>query len=488
MNAPDKLSAGAAAPAGQQPGQIPPAAGAAGSKSAGGTNAGTAPGPGQQTPKQDENNAQHGKRALIVAAIFGSLVVGGLLVDSLLSTEPTAVAAKVEEPPKAEQVDPFADFDAKQRAELARLEQVARKKAEKEPVPGQPLAPVRTPEQELREAARLEDLKIALASIRSKSMVVDGTRGAEPVARATGNPAAGLGAAGGASKAEATLAQLRQAIDRARAGGGDGAAGGAKLVNASLGGAGGTAAAAAPFVRELSGADAAAAVVGQSASARRERGEGPRPGELLVPVGTVMAAVLDMQISSDWEGRWRALLTRDIYDIDREYVLLPKGTRIMGSTVRARPVNEAINERMALTARWAVLPNGARIDLSRSGVLDTSGVGAIAGDVDRHFLAQLGGTVAYGVIGGLGAVTAAKSVARGDNVAQVALGATAGAEIAGGLVDIGQRVAARYLNLVPTINVMPGTSMVVFLDDELYLTPWSRLEGLGANTQLRAAR
>jgi type IV secretory pathway VirB10-like protein len=147
--------------------------------------------------------------------------------------------------------------------------------------------------------------------------------------------------------------------------------------------------------------------------------------------------------------------------------------------VRPKPVNEAINERMALTAQWLVLPNGARIDLARSSMLDAGGVAAIEGDVNRHFLAMLGGVVAYGVIGGLGAVEAARRTDRDPTVAAAGIisgGRSAGAEIASGLSDIGKRIASRYLNLVPTITLKPGTPMNVFLDDEMYLKPWAPID------------
>jgi len=173
------------------------------------------------------------------------------------------------------------------------------------------------------------------------------------------------------------------------------------------------------------------------------------------------------------------MVTRDIYDLSQEVILIPKGTRVLGTAARPKPVNEAINERMALAAQWLVLPNGARIDLSRTAALDGAGIAAIEGDVNRHFLATLGGVVAYGVIAGWGAREAVKSV-DSNPVASVAVvplgGRTAGAEIALGLADIGKRVASRYLNLVPTITIRPGTPMNIFLDDEMYLSAWAPID------------
>jgi type IV secretory pathway VirB10-like protein len=424
--------------------------------------------PADATSKTDEKVAQHGKRAFMVGSILIGLIVGGLLVDSIFNPRKPPAARKVEERAVANNSDPFADFDAKQKLELANLESERKKKLKQQAVVSAAVAasaPPRTPEEELRELARLEDVKRGLVALRSTDMISSSNRRGE--ARAGAGAGAGAdGSSGGPnSQAEATLAQLKQAIVRARAGGGPAGAGASRGGDEPASG----------FSRDLQGAEASAAIVGQAGAARRERGEGQRRGEMLLPVGSVLSAVLDLEVSSDWEGRWRAMLTRDVYDSTREFILLPKGTRILGTTAKLKPVNEAINERMALAARWAVLPNGARIDLSRTGTLDASGVGALEGEVNRHFLAQIGGVAAYGVIGGIGAVAAGKA-AGGTDPTQVSLGSTAGAEVAAGLVEIGKRVAGRYLNLVPTILVKPGTAMSIFMDDELYLLPWAPVD------------
>ena len=451
--------------------------------------------PPTQPPGGDEQVSQHGKRVVIVGAVLGGLIVGGLLVDSLRSPpKPIAAVADTGKPPPQ---DPFVDFEAKQRVEAARLEterqkklalERARAEAQREAPPPSAAAP-RSPEQDLRETARMEDLKRSLAAVSSQEMLVsnpraprdsrdprDTPRDPKDAPRRTGSttgsggvPATGTAAAGSVAAAavgaeaqtgqsQSTLTRLRQAIDRVRGGTGSGDD-------------------AARYVRDLAGAQASGAIVGQTATARREKGDAQREGEYLVPVGTVMAAVLDIEVNSDWEGRWRALIARDIYDLNQDVILIPKGTRVLGSSARPKPVNEAINERMALIAQWLVLPNGARIDLSRSAMLDGAGVAALEGDVNRHFLATLGGVAAYGVIGGLAATRAARSTSNDTNLAvSVLAGRDAGAEIAAGLADVGRRVASRYLNLVPTIVVKPGTPMNVFLDDELFLRAWAPID------------
>lgn len=458
-------------------------------------------GPATTTPGNDEQSAQHGKRAIVVASVLGALVVGGLLVDSVHTPSKAGVPAP-EASRTAVPQDPFVDFEARQRMEAARLESEKQKKLAQEKarqqsrqqdmrdaapgIMGPASSAPRSAEDEAREAARIDDLKHALAAVRSKEMLVSGARERPPqVADARGSvqanatnlrngsnaPAANTGGTpngiAGGSDSGSTLARLRLAIDRVRGG------------SANASGTGSPGSDAVQFVRDLRGPEASGTVVGQSATARRERGDAQRPGEYLIPVGTVMSAVLDMELNSDWEGRWRAMVTRDVYDLSQDVILIPKGTRVLGTSARPKPVNEAINERMALVAQWLVLPNGARIDLSRSAMLDGGGIAAIEGDVNHHYLATLGGVVAYGVIAGWGASQAAKSVDNspaGVAAAVIGGGRTAGAEIALGLADIGKRVASRYLNLVPTITIKPGTPVNIFLDDEMLLNAWAPID------------
>jgi len=246
-------------------------------------------GPATQTPGSEEQSSQHGKRAVIVAAVLGALVVGGLLVDSLRTPSKAQAAAQDTARAPVPQ-DPFVDFEAKQKMEAARLDserqkKLAEEKAEKArrdaaraeglrdtATTGTAAAPAtRNLEDEAREKARIDDLTHALAAVRSHEMVVATARD-----RAGGDAKSAPAGAGTASlrnvadsdsakgAGDSTLARLRQAIDRVRGGANASGTAGADGVR---------------FVRDLRGPEASAAVVGQSASSRRERGEPQRPGE-----------------------------------------------------------------------------------------------------------------------------------------------------------------------------------------------------------------
>ncbi len=214
-------------------------------------------------------------------------------------------------------------------------------------------------------------------------------------------------------------------------------------------------------------------VVGEVVSSRRQRdpyNAGPQPGEVRVPVATVLSAVMVDDVISDYDGNWRALLTHDVYDVAREHILMPKGTKITGRTVRVSKVNEILQNRMAFGVTWAVLPDGKRIDMRRTATTDVAGVAALQGAVDRHILAQLGGIAAYAVLG-LGPSFSTSVGAEAQSSQDVAL-----QEFTSGSRDMGRRFALKYLNVVPTITIRSGTPMRIFIEDELFIRPWGRVD------------
>lgn len=214
-------------------------------------------------------------------------------------------------------------------------------------------------------------------------------------------------------------------------------------------------------------------IVGEPIANRKESpngDRGPRPGEVLLPTGTVLSAVLDMDMISDYDGPFRGLLVRDVYDVENKYVLFPKGTRIVGTTLRIQNINEPIQARMAMAVKWAILPNGNRIDFSKMAALDAAGVAALKDKVNHHILAQLLGLTAYGV---LGAAPGLNIQGQGEPLSSQQ---QTTASITRGMRDQFSEFAKKYLNLVPTITIRAGTPFKIFVEDDLYIKPWSRVD------------
>ena len=189
----------------------------------------------------------------------------------------------------------------------------------------------------------------------------------------------------------------------------------------------------------------------------------PEPGQKLIPTGTVIGAVLDQRLMSDYIGPFRALVTHDVYDVMGRFIIIPKGSRVIGRSLRIANVNEPIQARMGLTVRWLVLPNGKRISFEkRVAALDQAGVPAIKDQVNYHFVAQFLGVAAY-------AVLASSTSYKGSGYAN---DSTFEGQLGQSLREQFAPLAAKYLNLVPTITLREGTPLKIFIEDDIYAFAW----------------
>ena len=206
-------------------------------------------------------------------------------------------------------------------------------------------------------------------------------------------------------------------------------------------------------------ASRAPSVVGQPTSSQSQ----PLPGQKLLPLTTVMRAVLDQKVMSDYVGPVRLLIVNDVYDVSNTHVLIPSGSKVLAQSLLVPNVNAPIQSRMGIAVQAMILPNGKSIDFSRQAALDREGIAAVGGDVDYHLLEQFLGVAAFALIST--GTSRAGSGANTDTTFQGELGQELRRQFS--------PLLQRYLSLVPTITLEPGTPMRIFVQEELYIFPWS---------------
>lgn len=188
-------------------------------------------------------------------------------------------------------------------------------------------------------------------------------------------------------------------------------------------------------------------------------------GKYKLPVGTVIPGITAMKTISDYPGTIKGIVTQDIYDIDYQSVLIPKGSEIIIKSVRISNVNEPIQARMGYTVPWIVLPNGNKIDMSKSSGLDREGVAAMKDQVNYHFMAQFLGVAAYALVASetsyVGTGTESEATYSGD--------------VGRGIRSQVSPIAQKYLSLVPTITIKAGQSLNIILEEEIFLEPWKNI-------------
>ena len=195
-----------------------------------------------------------------------------------------------------------------------------------------------------------------------------------------------------------------------------------------------------------------------SVPARLEVPQDP-PGWERIYEGSFLEAVLATQLTGDFPGPVLAVVAIPFYSADRQRILVPRGTRILGT---AQAVTNQDQSRLGVGFHRLIFPNGSWVSLQFRG-LNQLGEGALKDQVDRHYFSMFAAVGAVGVLSGL--------TAAGGNPYE---GGTASMRSAAGqgLGQAATRILDRFLNRLPTITIRAGHRLRVwFTADVLVLRP-----------------
>lgn len=313
---------------------------------------------------------------------------------------------------------------------------------------------------ELREVLRLEALERRTRSLRTPSLVQT-FRSPEDRRESSldeGQPAepAGGGGQAGAAPAESaadpsvqpvvlpdTAALLAQAQE---------------VAAASLGGTAPDPMRREPVERTVPGVTGPE--VGETPEAARVTSPADPPGYERVYESSVLSAVLVTQLSGDFAGPVLAEVAIPFYSKDRQRILVPRGTRLLGT---AQPVQDQDQSRLAVGFHRMVWPDGRWVDLSFHG-LNQIGESALEDQVNRHYWSMFAAAGAVGILAGL-TLQGANPYAGG------LAGFRAGA--GQGFGQSATQILQRFLNRMPTITVRAGHRLRVWVTSD-FLVPRPR--------------
>ena len=342
---------------------------------------------------------------------------------------------------------------ARARAELERrqaagAEEMARLQAESETPNTAALIPgIGAAESELREALRLEELERRTRSLR-----------ALPVSQSYRDPnaTAESSEAGTGDAADADVALLENTVQAALA-----------SFEQSVG----------ALEEELEAEERLLAALGATAPAPNPGAAAPpssprtagtaEPGRSVQPTdppgweriheGSFLEGVLLTQLTGDFLGPVLAMVSVPFYSADRQRILIPRGTRVVGT---AQAVQDPDQSRLAVAFHRLILPDRSWIDLEFTG-LNQAGEGALRDQVDRHYFSTFAAAGAIGVVSGL-------ALAGGSP-----FGLRAG--VGQGLGQSATSVLDRFLNRLPTITIRAGHRLRIwFTSDVLVPRPGTR--------------
>ncbi|WP_435171628.1 TrbI/VirB10 family protein [Falsirhodobacter sp. 1013] len=171
--------------------------------------------------------------------------------------------------------------------------------------------------------------------------------------------------------------------------------------------------------------------------------------------GTTLEAVLETAISTELPGVIRAAITNDVYSYDGSNVLLPRGTRLIGSY--NSDVSIASN-RAQLAWNRAITPDGRSVELGGYGA-DQLGMSGQTGFVDTRFGERFGSAFLISMLAITPQVVVDDSA--GANTQELA------EDVGEDLENTTQSVMNDYLSLPPVIYIDQGTTMTVFVNRDL---------------------
>lgn len=175
--------------------------------------------------------------------------------------------------------------------------------------------------------------------------------------------------------------------------------------------------------------------------------------------GTTLDTVLVNRLDGDFSGPVKVMVTNAVYSQDRQHVLIPEGTFVLGEVEKVSSFGQ---RRLAVVFHRMIMPDGYSVDLDQFHGLDSKGETGLTDQVNHHYFQIFGASIALGVIAGAAEATTSAGINESgtDAVRQ---------GIASSLAQSGAHVLDRFLNILPEITIREGHRIKVYLTQDLLL-------------------
>lgn len=172
--------------------------------------------------------------------------------------------------------------------------------------------------------------------------------------------------------------------------------------------------------------------------------------------GQWLEAVLVTRLDGEFPGPVLATVSVPFYSADRQRILIPRGSRLIGTY---QPVRRRDQTRLAVSFHRLVLLDGRHVPLRFHG-LNQAGSSGFADQVDRHYLSTFLAAGAVGILSGFG-------LARGNPYS----GGIDGLMATGGqgLAQTSDNILDRFLNRLPTVTIREGHRVRAWLTSDVLI-------------------
>ena len=177
--------------------------------------------------------------------------------------------------------------------------------------------------------------------------------------------------------------------------------------------------------------------------------------------GSVFEGVVTNHIDSGLAGPILIMLTTDYYSHDHQQLLLPQGTRVIGSV---QAVNSSQARKMVVAFHRAICPDGFSVDLNKFAGLDPLGTTGLATKVDNRYLQTFAVAAAIGGLGGLAQI-GNQSVL--DPSSQLRNGITSQSS------EEGEQILNHFLSRLPIITLKEGSRARIYIGRDILIPSYT---------------
>jgi type IV secretory pathway VirB10-like protein len=178
--------------------------------------------------------------------------------------------------------------------------------------------------------------------------------------------------------------------------------------------------------------------------------------------GTVLEGVVTNHVDGGLAGPILVMLTTDYYSHDHQQLLMPQGTRLIGSV---QSVGNAQQRKMFVTFHRAVCPDGFSLDFDKYLGLDQIGTTGLATKVDHGYLMAFGAAAAIGGLGGLAQIGNNGTVFTPSTQIRNGISEQTAAE--------GEQVLNHFLNRLPIITLKEGSRARIYIGRDILIPSYA---------------
>jgi type IV secretory pathway VirB10-like protein len=179
--------------------------------------------------------------------------------------------------------------------------------------------------------------------------------------------------------------------------------------------------------------------------------------------GTILETVLINRLDGGFAGPVECLLSTDVYSNDRQHLLIPAGSKLLGETKKVDTFGQT---RLAVVFHRVLMPDGYSVSLDQFKGLNQIGDTGLRDQVNNHYLRIFGVSLAVGALGAVAeAGTGGSLNASSSDLMRQGFAASTAQSSA--------QILDKFLNIMPTVTIREGHRVKVYLSGDLALPDYN---------------